>query len=367
MSTMMSTDSATRSTRSIPTPAMVETSDSTLLEVVAEMNNEGAFQLEHMFYPEAIATFTSALTMTIREEARSLTEGQLGELGTVLTGLLGTLLVVTEREPSRSSSSWAAAKPKKTKRRKTRRCNSMSSVGNKDAPSTSSTAATTTTRNSSSSNRRRRTPSRRERRRELVQRVRSAFRNDDPPAATEDILLPPLKHVYAKPLRVLDRYNLPGRNELAIYLVRNLALAYQLWKVDNNSTAASSTSTLGGGNSGEESQAEWETIIQLYKLAADMITREQQHQEESEDAVTDPNSPLWSPTAMVALPNNLACAYHSSGDVANANETWQQTLVHMWCILDIGCVAEVECFDDILENASHLLELGVQVRPAAAA
>ena len=142
-----------------------------------------------------------------------------------------------------------------------------------------------------------------------------------------------------------------------IYLVHNLALSYQLKATSSfNDTEGDSTES-----------NDWERIIQLYKLTSDMIDKEQHDQEQSQDAMIDPNSPLWSPTSMVSLPNNLAVAYHAIGDEVNADATWQQALTHIWCMLDLGCISEVVCFAEILENATHLLDAGVKASPATAA
>ena len=80
--------------------------------------------------------------------------------------------------------------------------------------------------------------------------------------------------------------------------------------------------------------------------------------DETEHALVDPNSPLWTPTYTLALPNNLACAYHASGDDVGSNVYWQQALSHLWCILDVGCTSQVECFSQILENAAHVMDGG---------
>jgi hypothetical protein len=187
----------------------------------------------------------------------------------------------------------------------------------------------------------------------------NALDNGDDTTTTEDVFRPPQKHVFTKPQRVRDYYNLPGQTEIAIFLVHNLALAYQLQILSSNTVIGAAT---------EEGDAtNWERVILLYKLASQMIVNEQKHQEESADANIDPNSPLWSPTSIVALPNNIACAYHASGNDAQADELWQLALIHIWCMLDVGFITEVEFVSEILENASHLMDIGATVRPAAAA
>jgi len=322
------------------TPQLSESSDDRTIEVLAEMNSEGASHLELCFYDEAISTFRAALVVAIRDEV----SGHLGDL----KSLLGTTISSSEREPYLPRPSDAAGKPKRrTKRRnKPGRRGSINSVGSKDSASSPPS-------------------SRRERRREIARRVRSVLgfsvHNKDEKATTEDILKPSKKYVYSKPLRVRDRYDLPSQGELMIYLVHNLALSYQL-----KATSSSDNDTILTEGDSTESN-DWERIIQLYKLTSDMIEKEQNDQEQSQDAMIDPNSPLWSPTSMVSVPNNLACAYHASGDEVNADATWQQALAHIWCMLDLGCISEVACYAEILENATHLMDSGVKASPATAA
>ena len=167
---------------------------------------------------------------------------------------------------------------------------------------------------------------------------------------TEDIAQTPQKYVHARPLRVMDRYDPPSAEELTIYMLYNLALAYQL------NLRADGPNIIEFASREEQTASMWTRIINLYKLATALLEQEQQKCDEDEDAFVDPNSPLWSPTYTIALPNNLACAYHASGDDVHANGTWQQTLSHLWCILDVGCTEQVECFSHVLENAAHLMD-----------
>ena len=176
---------------------------------------------------------------------------------------------------------------------------------------------------------------------------------------TEDMEQEPHKYIHSKPLRIWDRYNIPSGMELAIYLVYNLGLAYHLQAVE--------LGTMGGPV--KQGAPQWSRIIQLYQLTTRLV--EQHHhrfeEEPSDDVIVDPQSPLWSPTYTLALPNNLACAHHSSGNDQNADETWRQVLSHIWCLLDIGCTSQVECFSQLLENAAHLMDPNPVGRTATAA
>ena len=348
------------STSTPPHPPSEESSeDDRTVEVLAEMNSEGASHLERYLYEEAISTFRAALDVAIRDNEVSSSGSSWGGQ---LKSLLGTTISKSERGPYLpqeipAAAAAAAIKPKKTRRRnKPRRHSSMNSVGSKDSASSAPP------------------PSRRERRRDIARRVRSVFgfivnhKDDEKKTTTEDIWKPSQKYVYSKPLRVRDRYDLPSQGELMIYLVHNLALSYQLKAL---SSSPNNATLLTGGNDEEVGDStelnDWERIIQLYKLTTDMIDKEQLNQEQSPDAMIDPHSALWSPTSMVALPNNLACAYHARGDEINADATWQQALAHLWCMLDLGCISEVACYSEILENATHLMDCGVKASPASAA
>lgn len=177
---------------------------------------------------------------------------------------------------------------------------------------------------------------------------------------TEDVEQIPKKYIHSKPLRLWDRYNLPSGMELAIYLVYNLALAQHLQAVKLGS--------LGGPM--KQGASMWSRIIKLYKLTTCLMEQQHQRLEEEtmdDDVVVDPRSPLWSPTYTLALPNNLACAYHASGNDQNADETWQQVLSHIWCLLDLGCTSQVDCFSQLLENAAHLMDPNPVGRTATAA
>jgi hypothetical protein len=342
-----------------PHPPSEESSEEDrTVEVLAEMNSEGASHLERCLYEEAISTFRAALDVAIRDgDDVSSSGSSWGDL----KSLLGPTISKSERRPDipqelPAAAAAATVKPKKTRRRnKPRRHSSMNSVGSKDSASSAPP------------------PSRRERRRDIARRVRSVWgfivnhKDDEKKTTTEDIWKPSQKYVYSKPLRVRDRYDLPSQGELMIYLVHNLALSYQLKALSSSPNHA--TMLTGDGNDEGDSTElnDWERIIQLYKLTADMIDKEQLNQEQSPDAMIDPHSALWSPTSMVALPNNLACAYHARGDEINADATWQQALAHLWCMLDLGCISEVACYSEILENATHLMDCGVKASPASAA
>lgn len=314
------------------------------LESLVELNNEGASLLENSLHSEAISTLTTALALAVKENIIVVDPEQLQELSTSPTASIDGLGTLSERTDSSETpvNVSATAKSKKVKRRKPHRRNSINSMGSKEA-STS------------------RPPSRRERRRKLVRRVRSAMglgsRKDDTETTTEDVFQPPQKYVHLKPLRVRDRYNIPGKVELAIYIVQNLALAYHL-----QARACMSGLDISQRDAGPN----WERVIRLYQLTSDLFEQEQQRLDE-EEALTDPTSLLYSPTYTVALPNNMACAYHASGDDAKASIAWQQALSHLWCMLDVGCISEVDCFAEILENASHLIDSGSKIQPAPAA
>jgi len=360
---------------------------STMDEVLAEMNNEGASQLENGFYEEAIVTFQSALKNVVTQNEESIPTGcsrsLLYELTTSLHEFLDqdamTAIVANTSSLSTNSSdndlieqdsahtvdatAAVATKPRKKKSTKLRNDKLRRRHKSIDPRNNGSPKGNDTPSRSSSHQ------SRRERReKKMFRRVRSIMglwghtrKDDGTTIITEDIWKPPLKHIYSKPLRIRDRYNLPGPVELIIHLVHNLALAYHLCAILIDEEEQEQ------GNS--TSRVDWERIIKLYKLVSDMIEREQMTLEESEDTLLmmEPTSPLWSPTFMVSIPNNLACAYHTSGDNVQADVTWQQALVHLWCLLDVGCSSHVECLNEVLGNAEHLLDHGETMNRAVAA
>ncbi len=310
------------------------------MELLGELNNEGASHLENSLFTEAIVTFTSALSIVLTEVA----DVSLQERAAAIVDFSG--MDNLSLNSDYMCTSIESVKPKRTKRRKHKRRNSIGSVGSKE----------------SSIDR----PSRRDRRRHTGRRrARSAMGRmlaTNETIVTEDIAQSPHKYVHSKPLRVMDRYNLPSKLELAIYTIYNLALAYHLQALatDESESAAIVSTRIQGATI-------WSKIISLYKVATDLVEQQYQHVDETNDAVVDPQSPLWSPTYTIALPNNLACAYHAGGNVLEADVLWGQVLSHVWCILDFGCTSQVECFSNVLENAAHLMDPNPVGRIATAA
>jgi hypothetical protein len=412
------------------------------MELLAELNNEGASHLENSLFVEAIATLTSALSIAMKEDeddnnnndgdhsegaagnsssssssthtpttSESSTSSVASQLRSVVAEWIprdaGVNSLATTATTGRSVAmanhaaprpiAEVASKPKKTRRRKHKRRNSFGSTSSRKEVSAARPSRRESRRNrsqqhptsggggdgiNSSTSSHLNNHQHRRRARSAMGRM-SGNSGDNSRIVTQDILqAQPPKYVYPKPLRVMDRYNIPSSMELSIYVVYNLALAYQLQALHQDEHEhehehdQESMLTCGfpRSSSQQSSTITWSRIIQLYKLATDLVEQQQQLLEESSseesdneaNSITiDPDSPLWSPTYTVALPNNLACAYHhaangSSGNnnenIEQANAHWQQALSHLWCILDVNITSQVECFSQVFENAAHVMD-----------
>jgi hypothetical protein len=133
--------------------------------------------------------------------------------------------------------------------------------------------------------------------------------------------------VYKKPIRVEDRYDLPTFTELHLYVVYNLALAHHLRLLSQRRRRKGQSGT-------------WRHVLSLYKLAHSMQTR---------------NDIGLDPTHTVALWNNLAQAFRSLRKDNKADVCWNNMLTNIVCMIDHGCVRDVECIEDFLHNISHIL------------
>ena len=138
-------------------------------------------------------------------------------------------------------------------------------------------------------------------------------------------------HVYAKPLRVADRYSLPSFVELALYVVYNLALANHLRVLKKQQR-----NTRRKGNT-----RHFREIVRLYKLAQSIQSR-------GEDIGLEP-------TYTISMLNNLGQAYKSLGKVNKADMCFHNLLANVVCMIDHGCVQEVDHLDDFLDNVAHIL------------
>lgn len=158
---------------------------------------------------------------------------------------------------------------------------------------------------------------------------------------------PPQKRVYSKALRVVDRYSLPSLMELTLYLLYNMALVHHLQAIADQRH----TLLLGSTTSTKQGTATWQRIAKLYKATTAW-------QEASSESVNENEElPIMDPSHTLGLFNNLACAYHASGNDKEADETWQVVLNQLWCMLDVGLDSdEVESIHETLENAAHLLD-----------
>jgi hypothetical protein len=147
-------------------------------DTLAELNNEGAFQLDIGNYSEAIVLLTSSLNIAMSDVGSS--ESFIPDLGEHTSD---TASVVSQKSHQRHSQRYS----KKTSQRRSK------SRRRPAAPPCSS--------------------------------------SESDVVVTEDVICSPgrkQRFVYSKSLRVLDRYALPSFLELSLYVVYNLALAYHL-------------------------------------------------------------------------------------------------------------------------------------------
>jgi tetratricopeptide (TPR) repeat protein len=180
------------------------------IDTLAELNNEGAFQLDIGNYSEAIEILTSALKIAMTDVGCS--ESCIPEeLDSTSNGLSSS-----QRSPPRNDHAQGAGCSKKTSQR---RCKS-----------------------------RRRRP------------VPSSSGNESNIVVTDDILCstPQRCFVYFKSLRVLDRYALPSFVELSLYVVYNLALAFHLRALSRRKKRSSC----------------WRRVLRLYELAHSIQSRD---------------------------------------------------------------------------------------------
>jgi hypothetical protein len=133
--------------------------------------------------------------------------------------------------------------------------------------------------------------------------------------------------VYTKPIRVEDRYDLPTFTELYLYVIYNLALAHQLRLLSHRRRRKGRSAT-------------WRHVLSLYKLAHSIQTT---------------NSIGLDSTHTVALWNNLAQAFRSLRKDNKADFCWNSMLTNIVCMIDHGCVRDVDCIEDFLHNISHIL------------
>jgi len=146
------------------------------------------------------------------------------------------------------------------------------------------------------------------------------------PTMTEDKQTPePCNFVYSKPLRVADRYSLPSFVELSLYVVYNLAVAYHLRVLKRKRKG--NTRIL-------------REILRLYRLAQSIQDREEVGLE---------------PTYTLSLWNNLGQAYKSLGKDSKADLCFANVLSNVVCMIDHGCIEDVDCVHRFLDNIAHIL------------
>jgi hypothetical protein len=237
-------------------------------EMLADLNNEGAFQLENGHYSEAISTLTAALNLAM------------SEAGTA----------VPKSMPGFNASEFGGSHHRHAHR---------SADSEKDSS--------------------------KPRRRRRVSPPAAASATDPAVSVTEDIKCEKKHFVYSTPIRVTDRYLLPSTVELSLYAIYNLALSYHL-------RALTKRRKKSGG---------WRKVLKLYTLANAMQVRDE--------------SIGLAPTFTIALWNNLSQAYWSIGKDEASDDCLQTMLSNVNCMIDHGCVREVENIDDFLDSASHLL------------
>lgn len=322
-----------------------------LCDLVAELNNEGAFQMESGLYSDAIQAFTSALRIALSSSSRtsSLTQSQFSALN---AAMMVSQTSVTEDHhhhhhqqqensftvPGMQRSAEQQSSNRKARRRRRHRRDSISSISSKDSSVAMAAASESNSRSKSQMRRRRR------------RQVPPEEMKHCTPRHTEDIALPVQKVAYTKALRVADRYNLPPVSELLLYLLYNLALAHHLQAIARISASALNPTSSAPTKQGSGT---WQRITQLYKATIDW--QEAAASDNSDDNEEDP--PMLDPDHTLGLFNNLACSYFASGNDKDANETWQLVFSQLWCMIDVGFNSdEVESIHDVLLNVPHLLD-----------
>jgi tetratricopeptide (TPR) repeat protein len=249
--------------------------------MLADLNNEGAFQLENGHYSEAISTLTSALNLAMSEAGNA----------------------VPKNLPGFNASEFGGSQ------------SSHHRHSHRSADSEKTTS--------------------KPRRRRRVAPPAAASATNPAVSVTEDIKREKNHFVYSTPIRVTDRYALPSTVELSLYAIYNLALSYHL-------RALTKRRKKSGG---------WRKVLKLYTLANAMQVRDE--------------SIGLAPTFTIALWNNLSQAYWSIGKDEASDDCFQTMLSNVNCMIDHGCVREVENIDYFLESASHLLSPLLTVAEAA--
>jgi hypothetical protein len=154
------------------------------------------------------------------------------------------------------------------------------------------------------------------------------------PTMTEDKLVhSPCNFVCSKPLRVADRYSLPSFVELTLYVVYNLAVAHHLRILKRNHLRIPKRKRKGNTRVLRE-------ILRLYKLAHLIQAREEIGLE---------------PTYTLSLWNNMGQSYKSLGKHNKADMCFNNVLSNVVCMIDHGCVDDVDRLSNFLDNIAHIL------------
>lgn len=326
---------------------MSPSSAETETELLAELNNEGAFQIELGRLNEAVSILTSALNVAPREfggggngatrtttsvpSNPSISDSE-GNDSTASGPTESSSAAVTSAAPASVAVTSATSASVATSRRRTRDLGSPSSGSSSSRRRNNHNTNHTDDHHpvKSKTGKPKRSSNRSKSRKPNTCHGKKEQLSIATQSLTEDVYDPYSRSkyfVYEKPIRVKDRYELPSRSELCMYIVYNLALACHLRIVSQRRRK-------------KDMSAVWRRVLKLYELARTI---------QLQDGVG------LEVTHTVALWNNMAMVYRSLSMDDKADICWTNMLSNIVCMIDHGCVRDVERIEEFLQNMSHIL------------